>query len=318
MICPMLHQCRSQRWDAVVIPDGYRKISIDVFRDMIARLSLSFRKPNATIVDSLTVRVRRKSIYERSKLKAAILAGGQGIRLRPLTHVYPKVMLPLGGKPLLEYTVEYLKRYGVDDIVLCVAYLRSRIEQYFGDGSDFGVRIGYAEADEPLGTAGQLSTARNLLTDTFIAMNGDIVTSLNLSDIVQTHRTSENAVTIAIRKFSSEVPHGCVELDSNMRLTSFRENPTLTYLANAGVYVMTSKVFDYVKVPPVPVDLERDVFPAMIASGEKIAGYSARRPGPILEQSLSWSGSTRNCSPMLITRTTLNSVPFQKVPDLAE
>ncbi len=155
-----------------------------------------------------------------------------------------------------------------------MAYLRSRIKEYFGDGSDFGVRIGYAEADEPLGTAGQLSTARNLLTEPFIAINGDILTSLNLSDLVQTHRTSENTVTIAIRKFSSEVPYGCVELDSDMRLTSFREKPTLTYLANAGVYVMTSKVFDYVKVPPVPVDLERDVFPAMIASGEKIAGYS--------------------------------------------
>ena len=174
----------------------------------------------------------------------------------------------------MEYTIEYLKEYGVDDIVLCVAYLRSRIKEYFRDGSDFGVRITYAEADEPLGTAGQLSTARKLLTEPFIAMNGDILTSLNLRDIVQTHRTSENTATIAIRKFSSEVPYGCVELDSNMRLTSFREKPALTYLANAGVYVMTPKVFDYVKIPPVPVDLERDVFPAMITSGEKIAGYT--------------------------------------------
>lgn len=92
---------------------GYRKISIDLFRDMFARLSLSFPKLNTTIVDSLTVRVRSKSNWERNELKAAILAGGQGIRLRPLTYVYPKVMLPLGGKPLLEYTIEYLKRYGL-------------------------------------------------------------------------------------------------------------------------------------------------------------------------------------------------------------
>ncbi len=207
-------------------------------------------------------------------MKAAILAGGAGIRLRPLTYVYPKVMMPLGGKPLLEYTIEYLKGYGVDDIVLCVAYLRSRIKEYFHDGADFGVRIRYAEADAPLGTAGQLSTARKLLIEPFVAMNGDILTSLNLSDLVQTHKASENMATIAVRKFSSEVPYGCVELDSTLRMTSFREKPALTYLANAGVYVMTPRVFDYIKMPPVPVDLERDVFPSMIASGEKIAGYT--------------------------------------------
>ncbi len=171
-------------------------------------------------------------------MKAAILAGGAGIRLRPLTYVYPKVMMPLGGKPLLEHTIEYLKGQGVNEIVLCVAYLRSRIKEYFNDGADFGVKLSYAEADEPLGTAGQLSTAKHILTDTFIVMNGDILT-----------------------------------LDDEMRMTGFREKPVLTYLANAGIYVMNPKVFDYIDTDSVPADLERDVFPTMIASHERIGGY---------------------------------------------
>jgi len=207
-------------------------------------------------------------------LKAAILAGGAGIRLRPLTYVYPKAMMPLGGRPLLEHAIEYLKGQGVDDIVLCVAYLRSRIKEYFHDGADFGVRLSYAEADEPLGTAGQLSTAKEMLTETFLAMNGDILTNLNLRDMIGTHTASENAATIAVRKLAYEVPYGCVDLDDSMRMTGFREKPVLTYLANAGIYVMDPKVFDYVNTSSTLVDLERDVFPAMIASGEKIGGYA--------------------------------------------
>ena len=206
-------------------------------------------------------------------MKAAILAGGAGIRLRPLTYVYPKVMMPLGGKPLLEHTIEYLKGQGVNEVVLCVAYLRSRIKEYFDDGADFGVKLSYAEADEPLGTAGQLSTAKHILTDTFIVMNGDILTNLNLSDILQTHTVSGNTATIVVRRFTSEVPYGCVDLDDGMQMTGFREKPVLTYLANAGIYVMNPKVFDYIDTNAVPADLERDVFPAMIASHERIGGY---------------------------------------------
>ena len=207
-------------------------------------------------------------------MKAAILAGGAGIRLRPLTYVYPKVMMPLGGRPLLEHTIEYLKGQGVNEIILCVAYLRSRIKEYFHDGADFGVKLSYAEADEPLGTAGQLSTAKQVLTETFLVMNGDILTNLNLSDLLQTHTASGNTTTIAVRKLTSEVPYGCVDLDDSMRMTGFREKPVLTYLANAGIYVMKPRVFDFIKVTSIPADLERDVFPSMIASGEKIGGYT--------------------------------------------
>ncbi len=206
-------------------------------------------------------------------MRAAILAGGAGIRLRPLTYVYPKAMMPLGGRPLLEHIIENLKGQGINEIVLCVAYLRSRIKEYFHDGTDFGVRLTYAEADEPLGTAGQLSTARELLPETFLVMNGDILTNLNLAGLAQAHMASKNSATIAVRKLASEVPYGCVDIDDSMRLTGFREKPVFTYLANAGTYAMNPRVFDYIRDSSAPVDLERDVFPAMIDSGEKIGGY---------------------------------------------
>ena len=127
-------------------------------------------------------------------MKAALLVGGVGTRMRPLTYLVPKPMLPLAGKPLLERTLDYLKGYGFEDLVLCVAYLKKQIMDYFKDGSDFGVRIEYAESDSPLGTAGQLRTARTFLeteSEPFLAMNGDIFTSLELDRMVKFHHGKE-------------------------------------------------------------------------------------------------------------------------------
>src|SRR5271170_3328716 len=122
-------------------------------------------------------------------VKAVILAGGPGTRMRPLTYVIPKVLLPIAGKPLLERTIVYLKSYGVTEFVVCVAYLKKQIIEAFGDGAELGVRIDYAEADSPLGTAGRLKTAERFIDGTFLAMNGDIVTSLNIRNLLDTHKT---------------------------------------------------------------------------------------------------------------------------------
>ena len=113
-------------------------------------------------------------------MKAALLVGGAGTRLRPLTYVVPKCLLPVGGKPLLERTMRYLEGHGITEFVLCTAYLKKQIRDTFGDGSALGFKIEYAEADVPLGTAGQLKTAAGVLDGTFLAMNGDIVTDLNV------------------------------------------------------------------------------------------------------------------------------------------
>ena len=120
-------------------------------------------------------------------MQAAILAGGIGTRLRPLTYVIPKAMLPLGGKPLLEHTIKYLKGYGFTEIIICVAYLKNHIKDYFKNGRSLGVKVQYAEAEMPLGTAGQLKTAEKLVSGRFLAMNGDIITSLNIRNLVEFH-----------------------------------------------------------------------------------------------------------------------------------
>lgn len=202
-----------------------------------------------------------------------VLVGGLGTRLRPLTYVVPKPMLPIAGKPLLEHTVNYLKEHDITDVVLCVAYLKRQIMDYFKDGSSLGVKIRYAEADVPLGTAGQLRTAVEMIHDTFLAMNGDIVTSLNLTGLMEFHARNKGIGSIALKKYEVKIPYGYVEISQPESVVMrFQEKPSLSYLANAGIYVFERRVFDFIP-PNKVVSLETEVFPKLISSGERLHGY---------------------------------------------
>ncbi|HUK74444.1 MAG TPA: NDP-sugar synthase [Nitrososphaerales archaeon] len=205
-------------------------------------------------------------------MKAVILAGGVGTRLRPLTYVMPKCLLPVGGVPLLEWTVRYLKSYGVSEFVVCVAYLKRQVMETIGDGSRLGTTIQYAEADSPLGTGGQLKTAERFIDGTFIAMNGDIVTSLDIQKLVARHWESKRIATIALKRFEVKVPYGHILTTPEMDIASFVEKPTLELMANAGVYVFDSKLFDSIPSGRT-CSLESEVFPSLIAQGEKPAAY---------------------------------------------
>lgn len=205
-------------------------------------------------------------------MKAIILAGGIGTRMRPLTYVIPKAMLPLGGKPLLEHTIRYLKEYSITEVIVCVAYLKNHIIDYFKKGKDLGVRIQYAEAEMPLGTAGQLKTAGDYISETFLAMNGDIITSLNLRRLIDFHKKERGIGTIALKKFEVPVPYGYIEADANLKIQRFTEKPTLTFSANAGIYILQPKVFDYIPRDNV-VSLETETFPALLKNGERLNGY---------------------------------------------
>lgn len=205
-------------------------------------------------------------------MKAVILAGGMGTRMRPLTYVVPKVMLPIGGKPLLEHMVRYLKEYGITEVIVCVAYLKTHIMDYFKDGKNLDVKIRYAEAEMPLGTAGQLKTAEKHLSDTFLAMNGDIITSLNIRKLIEVHLTKGGIGTIALKKFEVPVPYGHIELDENAVVQKFTEKPTFSFMANAGIYVFEPKIFSYIK-PNAVVNLETEIFPVLLKNGEKLNGY---------------------------------------------
>jgi NDP-sugar pyrophosphorylase family protein len=205
-------------------------------------------------------------------LKAVILAGGPGTRMRPLTYVIPKVLLPIAGKPLLERTMGYLKSYGVTDFVVCVAYLKRQVMEAFGDGTDLGVRIDYAEADSPMGTAGQLKTAERFIDGTFLAMNGDIVTSLNIRNLVESHKAFGGVGTIALKKYEVKMPYGFITTDQFGEIRKFEEKPTLSFMANAGVYVLEPQVFATIPTGK-PSSLETEVFPLLISNGKRMNSY---------------------------------------------
>jgi len=206
-------------------------------------------------------------------VKAVILAGGMGTRMRPLTYVIPKAMLPIGGRPLLEHTIRYLKSYGLKELVVCVAYLKNHIKDYFKDGSDFEVSIEYAESDMPLGTAGQLKTAEKKISGPFLAMNGDIITSLNINKLIKFHQKMGGIGTISLKKFDVKVPYGHIEMDGKQNvIKKFVEKPTFSFLANAGIYILEDKIFDYIPEGRT-VSLERETFPLLLEKGERLNGY---------------------------------------------
>jgi len=205
-------------------------------------------------------------------MKAVLLVGGAGTRLRPLTYVVPKCLLPVGGKHLLERTLRYLESYGFKEFILCVSYLKKQIIDAFGDGRALGLRIEYAQSETPLGTAGQLKTAAPLLNDTFVAMNGDIVTNLDVGRLIETHRNTGGVATIALKEFGVKIPFGHVEVGDSGRVKAFVEKPMLNFMANAGVYVMEARIMDVIPQGKV-CSLETEVFPQLIAKGEKIGSY---------------------------------------------
>lgn len=173
-------------------------------------------------------------------MKAVILAGGLGTRLQPYTFFIPKPMLPLGNKPLLEYTIEWLRNAGgIKEIVLCVSYLHRTIEDYFEDGARFGVKIEYARSDRPLATAGQLKTAEKYLPGSFVCVYGDSVYEFNLRKMLKMHRDADAFVSMALLSYTTKLKYGFIDT-SNSDVTGWREKPEISGLINIGCYVMES------------------------------------------------------------------------------
>ncbi|MEM1983113.1 MAG: nucleotidyltransferase family protein [Sulfolobales archaeon] len=193
-------------------------------------------------------------------LKAAIIAGGFGKRLRPLTNDRPKPLVDVGGKTIVEWQIEWLKGYGVKNFVLLAGYLREALIDYLGSGGRYGVKVTYVVEDEPLGTGGALRNAEYVLNDSiFIAVNGDVITNLDVSKLVKELVSSDALVAIALVPLKS--PYGIVRLSAKGEVESFVEKPVLKeYLINAGVYAMKPEVFKHI---PEKGDLERTTFPKL-------------------------------------------------------
>lgn len=179
-------------------------------------------------------------------MKAVILAGGLGTRLQPYTTFLPKPMLPLGEKPLLEHLIDWTKKNGIKSFVLCVSYLRKTIEDYFEDGSRFGIEIQYANANRPLATAGQLKTAQDLVDDTFVCMYGDSIYDFALKKMVQQHIKRKAFITMSLFEYKTNLQYGVIKTAKNGKVISWDEKPEINANINMGCYVMEPKVFDLI------------------------------------------------------------------------
>jgi mannose-1-phosphate guanylyltransferase/phosphomannomutase len=200
-------------------------------------------------------------------VKAVILAGGEGTRLRPLTSNQPKPMMPLVNRPMMEHIVRLLAQHGFDDIVVTVAFLANQIRDYFGDGSDFGVRMRYATEETPLGTAGSVRNASQELDETFLVISGDVLTDIDLSAIVKAHQDAGALASIALKRVENPLEFGIVITKPDGTIERFLEKPTwgevFSDTINTGIYVLEPGIFDFIASDEV-VDFAGDVFPAVL------------------------------------------------------
>src|SRR3954469_12517231 len=201
-------------------------------------------------------------------MKAVIMAGGEGSRLRPLTSNQPKPMLPLANRPMMEYIVSLLKQHGFDDIVVTLAFMPNAIRTYFGDGSEFGVRMVYATEEQPLGTAGSVLNARQELTERFLVISGDVLTDFDLSEIVKFHDESKALATIGLAAVENPLEFGIVITREDGSIDRFLEKPTwgqvFSDTINTGIFVLEPEIFDHIEADR-PVDFSSEVFPELLA-----------------------------------------------------
>jgi NDP-sugar pyrophosphorylase family protein len=181
--------------------------------------------------------------------RAVILAGGKGTRLAPYTTVLPKPLMPIGDRAILDVVVRQLESYGFVDLTFAVGYLAHLIKAVFGDGSAHGVRIAYHEEEEPLGTAGPLAMIEGL-DATFLAMNGDVLTSLDYRGLVETHQRSGNALTVATHRRIVRTEYGVLHTagmdGETSRVTGYQEKPELPYTVSMGVYVLEPRALEHI------------------------------------------------------------------------
>ncbi len=212
-------------------------------------------------------------------MKAVIMAGGYGTRLRPLTVKTPKPMIPVANRPMLEHVVLLLKRHGFSDIVILTYFFPESIEGYFGDGSAWNVNITYRQ-DPPggLGTAGAVKNAGDIIDGTFMVISGDVITDFDLTRAVEFHRGRENPATMVLTRVHNPLPFGVVIIDDDLNVSSFLEKPTwgevFSDTINTGIYILEPEVLDRIPMGS-QTDFSRDVFPAMLEEGKPPAGYIA-------------------------------------------
>lgn len=203
-------------------------------------------------------------------MKAVVLAGGKGARLAPYTTILPKPLMPIGDMPILEVMLLQMKEAGIEQVILTVGHLSELLRAFFKDGSQFGIDISYSYEQCPLGTAGPIALVDGL-TDTFLVTNGDVLTTLNLRELIQFHHEQKAIATIASHHRQSKIDLGVIQKDGDFRITGYIEKPTYDFMVSMGVYVFEPAVLPYI-VRNEYLDFP-DLIKKLIASGERVVGY---------------------------------------------
>lgn len=204
-------------------------------------------------------------------MKAVVLAGGKGTRLAPYTNVLPKPLMPIGNMPILEVLLRQMKASGIDEVILTVGHLAELLEAFFKDGSRFGLNIRYSFEESPLGTAGPLALVDGL-DDTFLVCNGDVLTTLNIKDMVKFHQQQQGIATIAMHHREVKINLGVIEFNHDSEITGYREKPSLEYMVSMGIYLFEPKVLNHI-APNIYLDFP-DLILKLISAGEKVHGYA--------------------------------------------
>ena len=210
-------------------------------------------------------------------MKAVVMAGGEGTRLRPLTSNQPKPMVPIVGKPCMEHIVELLRAHGLDDVIVTVAFLPQAIRSYFGDGDALGVNLEYSVEESPAGTAGSVRLASDKLDETFLVISGDALCDFDLTSLVEFHKEREAAVTIGLKSVENPLEFGIVVTDEDGRIERFLEKPSwgqvFSDTINTGVYVLEPEVLEHVPTDR-PYDFSKELFPLLLEMGRPLYGMA--------------------------------------------
>jgi mannose-1-phosphate guanylyltransferase/phosphomannomutase len=208
-------------------------------------------------------------------VKAVVMAGGQGTRLRPLTSNQPKPMVPVVNKPTMQHILELVQRHGINEVVVTLAFLPRLIRNYFGDGSSFGMHIDYTVEETPAGTAGSIRLAKDLLTETFLVISGDALTDFDLTSIIAFHKARQAMVTIALTSVENPLEFGVVIVDDEGRIQRFLEKPgwgqVFSDTVNTGIYVLEPEIFDHIPEGQ-PYDFSHELFPKLFEMKKPLYG----------------------------------------------
>lgn len=212
-------------------------------------------------------------------MRAVLMAGGSGTRLRPLTCDFPKPMVPILNRPIAEHIINLLKRHQITEVIATLHYLPDVMRDYFQDGSDFGVQMTYAvEEDQPLGTAGCVKNIAELLDETFLVISGDSITDFDLSAAIEFHKQQKSKATIVLTRVPNPIEFGVVITDKEHRIRRFLEKPSSSEIfsdtVNTGTYILEPEVLDYLPENQ-ESDFSKELFPLLLEKGEPIYGYIA-------------------------------------------